>query len=270
MPSLAQFILEAVKPGLLGRAGITLEVRLRKDLALHFQSMGAAINLGHLQATEVGLIQPHIESIIVRASPRLESILTAHGKQGYTYGFQQPEEFSEAALTSNVLATQQKSYAGMDHVGNVGRMAAAYARIRAAESVTGLDDVTRDLVKEIIAKGIEDQKGVSEIVADLKRLFGDMSTTRARSIANTETNLAVSTAAYAKIKSIGLNYKRAIASPDACPICLRNQAAGAIPVDQPFPSGHMYTPFHPGRCRCAVTGVRDERVKDYGENSSQE
>ena len=35
-------------------------------------------------------------------------------------------------------------------------------------------------------------------------------------------------------------------------ICQLNEAAGAIPIDQPFPSGHMFQPGHPN-CRCTVS-----------------
>ena len=46
-------------------------------------------------------------------------------------------------------------------------------------------------------------------------------------------------------KSLGDN------KPAACSICLANDNAGWIPIDDAFPSGHMHPPAHDG-CRCAI------------------
>lgn len=45
-----------------------------------------------------------------------------------------------------------------------------------------------------------------------------------------------------------------------CDICLRNQKAGWIPLDHPFPSGHQYPLAHDG-CRCDIM----TRVKDHSQ-----
>ena len=47
-----------------------------------------------------------------------------------------------------------------------------------------------------------------------------------------------------KLNRMGVEYKQAITAADPCPICEDNAAAGAIPIDEPFPSGDDRTPFH--------------------------
>ena len=42
----------------------------------------------------------------------------------------------------------------------------------------------------------------------------------------------------------------------ACPVCQANADAGAIPVRDKFPSGHLTWPAHKG-CRCDVSPVMD-------------
>jgi hypothetical protein len=52
-----------------------------------------------------------------------------------------------------------------------------------------------------------------------------------------------------------------VLAPDPCEICIENDDAGAIPIDELFPSGDLRTPFHPN-CRCAVVGARPEENLD--------
>ncbi len=83
----------------------------------------------------------------------------------------------------------------------------------------------------------------------------DMTTARAQMIATTEMNAAMSEAAIQKMMRLGIAYKQWILGPNPCEICQGNEDAGAIEVDEEFPSGDERPPAHPN-CECAVTGVR--------------
>ncbi len=58
-----------------------------------------------------------------------------------------------------------------------------------------------------------------------------------------------------RIRASGLTFKRTITSADCCAVCRANKDQGAIPVDEPFLSGHIHAPFC-SRCRCATSGAR--------------
>jgi len=48
-----------------------------------------------------------------------------------------------------------------------------------------------------------------------------------------------------------------VCNPDACDMCLENADAGAIGIDEAFPSGHDRPPGH-SRCRCIVTRADED------------
>ncbi|MFJ6540502.1 phage minor head protein [Streptomyces sp. NPDC091385] len=75
----------------------------------------------------------------------------------------------------------------------------------------------------------------------------------AERVAVTEIARAVSTASMFTYQLNGVRQKSWLTAVDerVCPICLTNEAAGAIPLSQPFPSGHRLPPGHPS-CRCAL------------------
>jgi len=130
-----------------------------------------------------------------------------------------------------------------------------YARAHSARLVKGLDDVTRDRLKTVIADAINNKRGVEGLARDLRREFDDMSKARARSIAQTETNDALSQASLDRMGDMGVTGKEWVTAGDesVCPICGGNEAQGVIPVNEPFASGHMRPPGHPGECRCSLS-----------------
>jgi hypothetical protein len=56
------------------------------------------------------------------------------------------------------------------------------------------------------------------------------------------------------IKSEVVIKKEWLASPDSCEVCKANMAAGAIPLKDKFPSGHLFPPASV-YCRCCLQPV---------------
>ena len=128
-----------------------------------------------------------------------------------------------------------------------------YAGEHTATLVKGLNDETRDLMRNTIEKAIKEKRGIDGLARDLRRTFDNMSKVRAEVIARTETCDALESAFMDRAKDMGVSGKEWIVT-DPCPICEANGDAGAIPLDQAFPSGDMRPPAHPN-CRCALAPV---------------
>jgi SPP1 gp7 family putative phage head morphogenesis protein len=75
----------------------------------------------------------------------------------------------------------------------------------------------------------------------------------AERIAVTEISRAVSAATLNIYQANGITQVSWVTAPDqrTCPPCITNEAAGAIPVGQNFPSGAPHPPQHPS-CRCCL------------------
>ena len=128
-----------------------------------------------------------------------------------------------------------------------------YADKHTATLVKGLNDETRELMRNTIEKAIKEKRGIDGLARDLRSRFDNMSKARAETIARTETCDALEQSFMDRAKDIGVSGKEWIVT-DPCPICEDNGNAGAIPLDQVFPSGHMRPPAHPN-CRCALAPV---------------
>ena len=130
-----------------------------------------------------------------------------------------------------------------EHVGTMGRE---------------INATTRRELANIIADGIQGGKGGIDIARDIKAIAPDMSVSRARLIANTETNEALSKAAKERAVELGATSHAWITVGDdrVSEGCRQNEAMGWIPMGQQFPAesrmanGHERPPRHPN-CRCA-------------------
>jgi len=133
--------------------------------------------------------------------------------------------------------------------------ATTWAKEYGATLVRNVNAVTSHTIADIVGKGIEARKDVVEIARAIRAEFQDMTVRRARLIANTETNLALSRTAHDEAKQTGLEMKSWIVSPlshNPCEeICLANEAQGPIAIEETFQSGHTMTPGHPG-CNCGI------------------
>ena len=131
-----------------------------------------------------------------------------------------------------------------------------YANDHCATLVTKMNDETRKQIANQIAESIQNKRGVEGMQRDLRSLFNrmqrgdEMSISRARMIARTESSDALGQAFMDRADKLGIGYKQ-IVTGDPCDICVGNAAEGVVPIDHVFQSGHQRPPFHPN-CVCSL------------------
>jgi hypothetical protein len=188
------------------------------------------------------------------------------------------------ALERLTLDTAQRALAQLgvtdraDLVDQVNTMAVDAANARAAELVGkqwrdgelvdnpnakwAITDSTRDMLRSTITGGLADNVGYDEIVDRIEALgFG---TARAETIARTEIARANSAAALDSYRAArdgaGVKTKKEwLVDDEPCEVCQENAAAGAIDLDDDFPSGDAAPPGHP-RCLPGETRITAEGV----------
>jgi SPP1 gp7 family putative phage head morphogenesis protein len=129
-----------------------------------------------------------------------------------------------------------------------------FAREHCAQMVTKMDEETKTRLAKVISDGIDNKRGVEGIARDLRKEFTDMSKYRSELISQNETADALQQAFMDRADGMGIEAKEWITTGDerVCEICDGNAADGIIPLHQPFSSGDMRPPGHPGNCRCAL------------------
>ena len=120
--------------------------------------------------------------------------------------------------------------------------------VRAVQSIA---DGKMDDLAEAISGAVSRGDSADTLAGDITDLVGDAD--RAGVIAHTEIARAISSAAMDRYNRAGVTQKQWLTAPDerVCQICLDNEGAGAIPMDQDFPGGVPSSPQHP-MCRCSV------------------
>jgi hypothetical protein len=116
--------------------------------------------------------------------------------------------------------------------------------------------------------GPGDAKALTDLIYSklTSKEHGAFSQERIASIVRTEMNALHSAGRLDQFRAIGLKKKRWIAVPAiACPICLRNQALGPVPIDfNLYGSAGFgaisHPPGHPNVCHCSIDIDLDELV----------
>jgi hypothetical protein len=247
-------------PGVLGVRGHKIELRCQREVAAYFRQVAADLenlNLEHIAETDVKdramvrhAVEMSLSNILRRHRPTLLMVLASNLMDGITVAWE--HDYGKQLL---------KEADPIDKLGLTAQRAADLAAQQAAQQIVGIDETTIDQISEAIMSGIEEQLGVDGTARAIKAVVDGMTTTRARMIASTEMNTAMSDAALEKMQSIGIEYKQLILSPGACEICEDNHDEDPIPVDDDYPSGDDSPPFHPN-CRCAVTGARAPEIDE--------
>lgn len=139
--------------------------------------------------------------------------------------------------------------------------AVEYAATRSGALITGLEDTTREYVRDLVGSTIESGGTVKQLTSALSD-GSVFSPARARTIARTETTKSLRTGK----REIALDQGRdeqhwQTNGPDACPDCQANEDAGWISVDEDFPSGED---THPS-CECNITYRTAALHEDKGE-----
>lgn len=143
--------------------------------------------------------------------------------------------------------------------------AAAYAQDRAAELVSDIDDSTRNMLRQKIAAGLAAGALREDIIEDImdSDIFSEK---RATLIADTEVAMANgqgALAGYKEAKAAGVKLKKVwiVAGDDCCDDCEENAEAGAIDVEDQFPSGDDAEIAHIN-CRCHTESVVEGKGED--------
>lgn len=151
----------------------------------------------------------------------------------------------------------------------VNTRAVAYAQAHAADLVTQIDDSTRDEIRSIIADGLTDGLTYQQVSDKLEDMYS-FSPERADLIARTESSIANNQGVLQgmrEIKAGGSKIKKIwLPDADACDECVDNGDAGAIDLDEDFPTGDDSPPAHPN-CRCDMgSEIEDESEEDDDES----
>lgn len=141
--------------------------------------------------------------------------------------------------------------------------------VEAKREAWRIDDTTRDMIRDIISDGLDDNIGNAAIADNIEEATA-FSAERAALIAHTEIAIVNSKASLLSYKGarddLGLNIKKEwLLGENPCEICQANADQGPIDLDDEFESGDTETPAHPS-CECAVSPV----VGDDAEPSDDE
>jgi len=187
------------------------------------------------------------------------------------------DELESVAADAGRRALVQLGAADRDALVNqVNARAVAAARARAAEMVgmrfdadgalvpsanadMTITEATRARLRESIASGLERNIGLDAIADEIEADYA-FSEDRAGRIAEYEVasaNGAASVEGYRGAAEDGVSVRKAWwAEEGCCAVCQANADAGAIDLDEDFPSGDEASPAHPS-CRCVVVPVVD-------------
>jgi hypothetical protein len=156
-----------------------------------------------------------------------------------------------------------------DFFSHANTRAAEYAEQTAAEMVSDIDETTRNMLRVKIAAGLRAGKMREDIIDSIMdaNIFSEK---RATLIADTEVAMANghgALAGYKEAKAAGVKLKKiwVIADGDCCDECDENAEAGAIDVEDEFPSGDDCETAHPG-CRCHTESVVEDDDKEDGDD----
>lgn len=136
--------------------------------------------------------------------------------------------------------------------------------VSASRAEYAIDDTTRDMLRDTIANGLEDNLSLEDIAGDIEDNFA-FSEERAMMIARTETTRANNKASLISATTardkLGIKLKKVWLTADDDDvdeeICLANEDEGPIDLDQDFQSGDDAAPGHPN-CRCTLSYDRDD------------
>lgn len=126
----------------------------------------------------------------------------------------------------------------------------------AMSQVRNIPETLRAQLRALLREAFEQGQGPLEFARALRRLWAEASRQRAEVIARTEWVRVAGETTLATYRRQERRGKAWLTAGDrrVCSICNGNAAAGIIPIERTFPSGHQTVPAHP-RCRCTLTGT---------------
>lgn len=122
-----------------------------------------------------------------------------------------------------------------------------------------VSELTREGLRDTIAVAVEEGWSARDLADEIMDSY-EFSASRAETIARTELAFAHTEGNMQGWRESGVVEKKQSilgSEHDMDDVCDDNASAGAIPLDEPFPSGHMTAPYHPN-CVCDVIPVLSE------------
>jgi hypothetical protein len=149
--------------------------------------------------------------------------------------------------------------------------AIAYLEEHGAEQIAGIDETTRVAIRYILLQGRKEGWSHDKVAKAITERFEEFGAptphkhlhTRAHLIAVSETGNAYEEASFQAAMQMaeeGLPMEKMWMNAGdelVSEACLANTAVGWIPIDQPFPSGHM-RPLRYEACRCTALYRREK------------
>lgn len=143
--------------------------------------------------------------------------------------------------------------------------AVEYLKRWALELIKNVEQTTIEVIRGILASGVSEGQSYDQMAESIIARFAEFAVgrpqehidSRAHLVVVTEVGNAYSYGNYVtgeELRDQGLTMEKksdTMGDERVCPICDDNQAAGWIPFDDEFPSGHLRPLFHPA-CRCDV------------------
>jgi hypothetical protein len=118
-----------------------------------------------------------------------------------------------------------------------------------------LDDVGADVaapLRERLAQVLHDAAGdPMEAATALRSVYREWKTQRIDEVADHLVLTAHGRAAFAAVTPGTPITWLVYPGRASCPDCADDGLAGAVPAGEPFPTGHLHAPAHPG-CRCSI------------------
>lgn len=155
----------------------------------------------------------------------------------------------EAIFADFALKVAQQLRAEYDPMDEAARR---WIQEHVADLVKGVNETTRQSLRDTIEQGWMDGQGVDDIAIRIRDVMDFASRYRSFMIARTETTNTANMGSIAAAKQAGIETKTWYAALDerVCPLC--NDLHGTtIPIDEPFEFGGMGPSRHPN-CRCTL------------------
>lgn len=151
-------------------------------------------------------------------------------------------------ITSDMLRTPARRYKALY----------PYARQMTREYLSTVGRAQADRLARLVVGATHPRRRLTpEQAADeVRTRFRTFNKERALLIARTETDRMRHLTHLVTMMAEGTQARRWVTEgdPRVCEQCLKNARAGAVPMDQDFPSGHAFPPGHV-RCRCRLVEV---------------
>jgi hypothetical protein len=237
---------------------------LEKKMAAYFLKQGDMFNL-------VRLRRYFAESVGTDADALLLDVLKATEKEG--------AGILEVALVKGSKIGYELQAATFDISFKLSNpRAVAYAKKAAAEHITQINGTTKDVIHNMIVKGVEEGKSYGKVAREIKKRFHEFAVgkpqehiaSRAQLVAVTENAEAYESGGRLLVDDLedaGLDMEKSWGGPGAedphtSEGCLENKGVGWIPAKRAFPSGHQHPPRFPGcRHHTLYRVARGEEVK---------